>query len=189
MNKMKLAVGAAVLVVVVAAVWTVVNWPPFGAGKATGSLVKPKAGKAMTQAMWTELSKHQESFLTAYADQFQAMPDDAEEVLAAFSELSFQVTGPGGLWRKTVPNKYFGCEANEELPICGKFKAMEKTYSKWDQLQQQMMDLDSPKQASAFLKDHEKEIREYLETFVPSDESFSAVQATAFFEKNLASAL
>jgi len=185
----KALIGVAVVAVVAVAVWAVMNYPPKPAGKATGSVVKPKAARGMQKALWEELAQHEDAFLDAYAEQFQAMPNEAQEVLAAYSELSYQITGFGGLWRKTVPDKYFGCAANDHMPICKKFKQVHNSFSKWDKLQEQIMELDTEKQARKFLKKNGKELQEYIRYYVPKDESFSAVQATPFFSENLASSM
>jgi len=185
----KIALGVVVVGVVVAAAWAVMNYPPKGAGQATGSAVKPKKAPPVQMAMWEELAKYESSYLGSYAEYFQNKPDEPMELLNAFNELAYSVTGPGGLWRKKVPDKYFGCSANDDLPICGKFKQVERTFSQWDKLQQEMMDIDNNKQAQKFLTDHAKEMEEYIRTFVPSDESFSAIQSTKFFADNLASSM
>ncbi len=111
------------------------------------------------------------------------------ELVNAFNELAYNITGPGGLWRKTVPDKYFGCVSNEHMPICKKFKQVNETFTKWDKLQEQMLDIGDNRAAKKFLKQHQKEIEDYLRLYVPTDESFSAVQATPFFSENLAASM
>ncbi len=185
----KVVVGVAVAVVVAGAVYAVLNWPPTPSGQATGSSIRPGSDAALQNAMWEALAAHESTYLKAYSEQFQARPDDPLEVLAAFNELAYNVTGRGGLWRKTVPDKYFGCAANEELPICGQFRKLEPELSKWDGLQEQMMSIESPKEARKFLREHGREMEEYLKTYVPQDESFTAVQATPWFSRNLASSM
>jgi len=185
----KALIGIAVVAIIGVAGWAVTQWPPSGAGKATGSAVKPKAAGKMEAALWDDLSQHEDTYLDAYAEYFQTRPDEPVELVNAFNELAYNVTGHGGLWRKTVPDKYFGCQANEHMPICKKFKQMQGTFSKWDKLQEKMLDVGSKREAKKFIKKHHKELEEYLRYFVPADESFSAVQATPFFTDNMASAM
>jgi hypothetical protein len=185
----KALVGVAVVLVVGVAIWAVSNWPPTSAGKATGSVPKGKQAQGVEAALWEDLSRFEGAYLSAYAEQFEARPDEPTEVLFAFNELAYKVTGPGGLWRKTVPDKYFGCVQNEDMPICLKFKQTERTFSKWDKIQEQINDLADDKAARKFVKEHGKELQEYIRQYVPTDESFSAVQATPFFSDNLASAM
>ncbi len=185
----KAIIAVAVVAVLGVAVYAVLNYPPKPAGQATGSAVKPRKVDALQKTMWQELSKYETQYLGAYAEYFESQPDEPLELVNAFNELAYSVTGPGGLWRKTVPDKYFGCAANDHMPICKKFNEMNQTFSRWDKLQQEMLDIGDNRQAKKFLQKHEKELQEYLETYVPADESFSAVQATPFFSKNLASSM
>ena len=165
------------------------NYPPAPTGNATGSAVKPRQADALQQALWSELAKHESAYLGAYAEYFEGSPNEPLELVNAFNELAYNITGPGGLWRKTVPDKYFGCAANEHMPICQKFKETQQTFSKWDKLQAQMLDIGDDRAARKFLKSHQQELEQYLRDFVPENESFSAVQATPFFSNNLASAM
>jgi len=185
----KAVIGVAVVAVVGVAAWAVLNWPPTGAGKATGSAIKPRPAKGLQKALWEDLARYEEDYLDAYAEYFETKPDEPMELLFAFNELAYNMTGPGGLWRKTVPDKYFGCAAHDHLPICRKFKEMHKGFSKWDSMQEQINNLDNKRQAQKFLKANGEELQQYIKLFVPEDESFSAVQATPFFSENLASAM
>lgn len=185
----KALIGIAVVAVIGVAGWAVSSWPPSGAGKATGSLVKPAKGGKMQAALWEDLAQHEDTYLDAYADYFQTRPDEPVELVNAFNELAYNVTGHGGLWRKTVPDKYFGCQANEHMPVCKEFKKMQGTFSRWDKLQEKMLEVGSKREAQKFIRKHGKELQEYLRYYVPTDESFSAVQATPFFTENLSSAM
>lgn len=185
----KAIVGLAVLLVVGAGVWVMMNYPPEPTGSATGSAVKPRQGDALQKALWQELSKYEGEYLGAYAEYFETTPDEPLELVNAFNELAYNITGPGGLWRKTVPDKYFGCAANDHMPICKKFKEVNQTFSKWDALQEQMLDIGDNRSAKKFLKKHKKDIEDYLRLYVPEDESFSSVQATPFFTDNLSASM
>ena len=158
-------------------------------GMATGKADKRAKVKELQKKLWTELAVYEDSFLGAYGEYFEDKPDDAYELLGAFSELSFSITGPGGLWRKTVPDKYFGCANNEHLPICQQFQRVAPMFKSWDAFQQQILDVDGPRQAEAFIKQNQAKMREYLKIFVPQDESLTAVQNTPFFQQNLAASL
>jgi hypothetical protein len=184
MKKM-VAVVAGVLVAV-AAVLAILYSGRDPTGSARGSHVTGSAaGVAMQKALWQELARYERSYLKAYSEQFTSPPDAPLEALAAFNELAYNVTGPGGLWRKTVPDKYFGCSANEDLPVCQQFKRLEPTLSKWDKLQEEINALETDQQASAFLKANGDRLKQYITTYAPVDESMSSVQATPFFQKNL----
>jgi len=179
----KMIISSAIVVALAAGAWAVVKWGTGPTGQASG------AAPAVAKALWSTLEQHQGNYLPAWSDQIQEKPADPMEALTAFNELAYSVTGPGGLWRKTVPDKYFGCGENEDLPICAGFRKVQPELAKWDKFQDAINDIGDDRAAWAFLKKHSTEIDEYVRTFVPADESFTAVQATPFFEKHLAAAL
>ena len=159
-------------------------------GSARGSSVKRAAAvKALQQELWGEMAKFEGSYLDAYAEQFRAAPDDSMELLTAFNELAYNITGYGGLWRKTVPDKYFGCANNEHMPVCARFKQLQSSFSEWDKLQEEIMDVETERQARRFLMNNGGKLQAYIQTYAPADESFSAVQSTPFFRDHLADQL
>ncbi|MFH1530570.1 MAG: hypothetical protein ABIK09_07535 [Pseudomonadota bacterium] len=182
----RLLIGGAVGACIAAAIILVLTLGADPTGQATGSKVRKSDKDTVKQTVWNELASHEDTYLTAYADYFQEGDTDALELLSAFNELAFQVTGEGGLWRDTVPNKYFGCQANDDFEICVELRRAEETFAKWDAFQRQASELDSGFQATKFIVRHGDEMREYLRTFVPANESLSAVQNTPFFAQNFA---
>jgi len=176
------AVVAAVVVVTVAV--AVVLLRPAPTGRATGERPPKEA-----LALWQALARFQEPYLAAWDERFSGEPADTLEVLVGFNELASGVTGFGGVWRKTVPNDYFGCPADPETPICQGLAAAAKNFGRFDAWQQAILDLESDRDAQQFLAKNGPALLEYLETYVPADRSFSAIQATPFFAQNLAAAL
>ncbi|MBM4373411.1 MAG: hypothetical protein FJ098_17270, partial [Deltaproteobacteria bacterium] len=157
-------------------------------GRATGSRVTPR-GPTPQQVLWEGLATYEDTYLMAYADYFQSGDSDPLELLNAFNELAYKVTGAGGIWRDTVPNKYFGCQANEDFAICVELRRSEEVLSRWDAFQEAAGAVETPLQASRFLVKHGAEMQEYLDTYVPRNDSLSAIQATSFFSSRLAPAL
>lgn len=156
-------------------------------GLATGSITA--RDRTLQSATWKLMEPHGRTFLKAYSDVLGNPPDDPELLLAAFNELAYAVTGRGGIWRKKVPHDFFGCKANDHLPICRKFVELEPSLGKWDALQQGIGALESEREARRFLRKNHGLMERYMHTFVPRNRSLSAVQATPFFEENLAQAL
>ncbi len=187
--KKKLLVGGAVGASIAAAIILVFTLGTGPTGQATGSKVRKAGKETVKQAVWNDLASHEDTYLVAYSDYFQEGDTDALELLSAFNELAFQVTGAGGLWRDTVPNKYFGCQMNDDFEICVELKKAEEAFAKWDAFQQKAAEIDSGFQATKFIVRHGGEMREYLQTFVPANESLSAVQDTPFFARNFAPSL
>lgn len=188
MNK-KLLIGGAVGASIAAALILVLTLGTGPTGQATGSKVRKADKKTVKQAVWNELASHEDTYLAAYADYFQEGDTDALELLGAFNELAYQVTGSGGLWRDTVPNKYFGCQMNADFEICVELERAEETFAKWDAFQRQASEVDSSHQAARFILRNGDQMQEYLQTFVPANESLSAVQDTPFFGQKFAPSL
>ena len=182
----KWAWGLTAGTVLAAAVAAVLVFRPEPTGKAVGSREGPSSSAV---ALWTDLARFERSHLQAFSDSFGSAPADDLEVLNAVNELMVAVTGPGGLWRKTVPTQFFGCENDAESSMCRRLAEENARLSEWDVLQEQLMLVETEKAAARFLKKKGERIRAYIDTFVPQDGSFSAIRATPFFADNLASAL
>jgi len=142
--------------------------------------------KDLYESLWKAMAAHEQTYLNAYAEHFRTMPEDPIELLFAFNELVYAVTGYGGLWRKTVPEKYFGCANNEYIPMCQGFKQLQLDFRKWDSLQEEIMAIQTERQARRFLEAHGKELHEYIRKFVPRDQSFSAIAETPIYSDLLA---
>jgi hypothetical protein len=156
-------------------------------GSARGSAVHPTAEEAvLEQALWADLARYDKTYLRAWSATLGGEAGSALDILAAFNELAYGVTGRGGLWRKTVPNRYFGCDNIEDAPVCARFKELAPSFSDWDQLQQQISEIDNEAAAHRFIGRNGERLRGYIETFAPADESISSVQGTPFFKENLA---
>ena len=188
MNK-KFLVGGAVGLGIIGAVALLMTVGSNPTGQATGSRDRKAVGKTVKQAVWNDLAAHEDTYLAAYTDYFQEGDTDPLELLSAFNELAFQITGAGGLWRDTVPNKFFGCQANEDFEICVQLKKAEETFARWDAFQDAAAGIDSTFKATKFITGRGDEMQEYLRTFVPANESLSAVQATPFFAQHFAPSL
>lgn len=151
------------------------------AGLATGS--STKAAK-----LWEAMEPYQGTYLKAYAGAFDESGPTAIEVLEAWNEIGYAVTGPGGFWRKTVPNAWFGCAVNGELGVCKALETAEKDFAKWDKVQDKISGLSEAK-ASRFLAKNHKKLAAYLTTYVPTQKSETGMKDTQFFDNNLASVM
>lgn len=149
------------------------------AGLATGS--------TKAQTVWSQMEPYTNSYLKAYSGAFDEEPPTPMDVLEAFNELGYGVTGPGGFWRTTVPNQWMGCQVNGELPACQALSDLEPDLKKWDAFQSKIDGL-SPKQASRFLAANHKKIVRYLDTYVPSAKSETGMKATKVYTEKLAKA-
>jgi hypothetical protein len=188
--KKKVLIGGVLVLVLGVVVAGLMVWPPQEAGNATGIIGRgAKQDLVLQKELWGQFAPYEKSFLSAYSEQLTEQPDDPMELVAAFNELAYGVTGPGGLWRKTVPEKFFGCAADQEAPACQSLKEAEAQFQRWDKLQQAANEIDLPKDALKFLKANRAEIDEYLKTMVPVNDSMSSIEATPFFAANIAPSL
>lgn len=140
--------------------------------------------------VWTQLGSFQDTHLKAWKDALAAgESDSASDVLDAFNELAYTVTGPAGFWRKTLPTQWLGCAANADTDACVALAAAGPDLAKWDAFQAKISTLGSERAAARFLKKNEKRIATYIATYVPVRFSASDIRETGFFKTKLATAL
>lgn len=176
MKKWILAAAGAVLLAGVGAGLWLVREDPTGMALGDGGAQK---------ALWNALAPSAR-FLKAYNDQLSQPPDDPMLALTAFNELAYAMTGPSGLWRKTVPKRYFGCDVDDTPPLCQEFKRLDALLAPWDQLQQRIASVPDERAARTLLRENARRFQEYVRTFVPADASLDQVQQTPFFRDHFA---
>lgn len=152
------------------------------AGLATGR-ASPK-----TSQLWSRLQGYKESYLRRYFMAFERESPTPTDALEAFNELAYQVTGPGGFWRKEVPNRWLGCKNQPESASCGAIDVMSEEMGRWDTLQEQIVGLGEA-DAGRFLDEHAADFATYLDTMVPEEPSSAGMQKTPLFEKHLKAAM
>ena len=179
-----IALGLGALAVVGVVLWLV---QPDPTGMAIGRL--EPAERDFHLKLWHAMQPAGSLYLREWSDALADPPDDPLQLTEAFNELAFAVTGPTGLWRKTVPNEYFGCKADPETPICQRLQEVAKNLASWDRLQERLSRLSSPAEARRLLKEQGPAMEEYLRTLVPSARGLEALQQTPYFVQNLASTL
>ena len=138
--------------------------------------------------VWQQLQSYEDSFLREWKSEFGGETPEAIDVLTAFNELGYAITGPGGLWRQKVNNQWLGCQNDPTTPACQKMKTAETDFARWDEFQRQIDDLEE-REARRFLAKHQKEIMSYFKTYVPADKSSSSVENTGFFSSELRTAI
>ncbi len=169
-----LGVVAAIVVAAVAVVWFQ-GQDPTGAAR----------GRGGASDLWTRLGDYDKSFLRSWKHSLAEPATSTLEVLEAFSELGYAVTGPGGFWRKTVPGSWLGCEAHRAAPACVKLGENAADFAKWDALQEEIGVLDE-RSAKRFMRAHGDDLHTYLDRYVSATPSASAMEATGFYKEQLA---
>lgn len=160
-------------------VWRMSQEP---AGLATG-----RSG-AKTSQIWARLQAYKGTYLRKFMAAYDKPDPTAMDTLEAFNELAYQITGPGGFWRKDVPNQWLGCRNQPDSAACGAIETMADDMGRWDGIQEQIVGLDEAR-AGAFLDQHAGEILTYLDTMVPEELSSAGMQRTPLFEKGLKAAM
>jgi len=145
-------------------------------------------GPSVTTNMWSELSAFESSFLKNYRGAFETESPEAVEVLEAFNELGYAVTGHGGFWRRTVRDQWLGCQVNAELAACKKLEQALGELDDWDAFQEKMGAV-SDAGAKRFLARNHRKMRSYLARYVPAERSASGMEGTGFFKSHLAGAM
>ena len=145
-------------------------------------------GQSASVALWADLSAYEGSFLKSYRGAFETERPEPMEVLEAFNELGFAVTGHGGFWRRTVRDQWLGCEMNAETAAC---KSLEKALGEladWDAFQEKVSNV-SEAGAKRFLARNHRKMRAYLSRYVPAQKSATSMEATGFYNSHLAVAM
>jgi len=131
------------------------------------------------------LDRYADGYLRAWKDKLRAPQPEPMDALDAWNELAYQVTGPAGFWRKTVPQQWFGCGADAKSEQCVRLReATAREFKKWDQLQQTVAAV-GPAQAGSFLRRSQHKLVEYLDTVVPDAANLSGMESTGFYREFL----
>ena len=148
----------------------------------SGNVEQPIAGETDEDVVevWRALNKYRRSFLVAWADKLSGPPTSAMETLDAFNELMAQVTGPGGLWRKTMPRDWYGCVDAPSSEQCKRLAKANEELEVWDIYQKKLL-AQKGAAAKGWLKTNKPRILAYLDRYTPLTASLSAAQGTGFY--------
>ena len=145
-------------------------------------------GQSSAKALWSDLSSYEGSFLKSYKGAFEQGNPEAMEVLDAFNELGFAVTGHGGFWRKTVKDQWLGCEVNGETAPCKSLTKALGELADWDAFQEKASNVTEAG-AKRFLARNHRKMRSYLTRYVPTEKSAKGMEATGFYRSHLATSM
>ncbi len=134
--------------------------------------------------VWKKLGSYQTTYLRTWSDAFSQPPGSATEVVDAFNELAFAVTGPQGFWRNTLPRKWLGCQNDPDSEPCTRLKDALPKLQQWDKVQAKMSKMSAGK-ATRFLGRNQKRMMTYFDNYVPTEPSGSAMKETGFYKDNL----
>ncbi len=141
----------------------------------------PEDAKTAAQRLARRLLDLSDPYLMAWRERLDVAEPDAMEVLEAFNELAFQVSGAGGFWRKTVHQDWFGCPSAPSSEQCVKLAKAEPALVAADRLQHEIGNL-AHSRAASWLRRNEQRLVTYLEDLVPKQTSFTAMKETSFYQ-------
>ncbi len=159
--------------------------PPPAAEPAPAAEQEPTTPEGKTAKEIAVLLIERKVFIRGMVDKLQRPAPDPADVVDALVETMVQVTGPTGLWRKTMPQEWFGCLAAADSPACLRLRDLERDLRHADALHSEASGL-SRGQSSGWLRRSEARVVEYLRTYVPLEASLAGVQATPFYREKLA---
>jgi uncharacterized protein YbjQ (UPF0145 family) len=146
------------------------------------------SGKSETDAdvveVWKAIGRYKGLFLKHWADRLVNAPASAQEALDAMNELMAQISGPAGLWRKRVPQEWFGCGDNPKSEQCVKLVAAVDEFGPWERFSEQMLKQKGAG-AKTWLKRNKARMLGYMTRYVPSVESLSGLQGTPLFAERV----
>ena len=133
----------------------------------------------------SKLLQHEDTHLSAWSSALQDESPAALDILEAWSELAYKVTGKSGFWRDTVQNQWMGCEMEPDAPACRKLNKMASEFKEWGGVQQKIETL-SERSARRFLRRNGTKLAEYVDRYVPADMSDSGMRSTGLYRESLA---
>jgi hypothetical protein len=136
-------------------------------------------------ALHSKLLVFEDSHLSAWSGALQEENPQALDLLEAWSELAYKVTGKSGFWRGTVQDQWFGCEMEPDEPACRKLRKLSSEFEEWENLQMKIETL-SERSARRFLRRNNKKLSSYIDRYVPSEMSASGMQDTGIYQDDLA---
>ena len=152
--------------------------PPGGAGQKEATVAPTHP---IVADFAQRLDRYADNYLRNWKEKLRAPGLDAMDVLEAWNELAFQVSGPGGFWRRTVPQNWWGCAGDAPADTCKKLEVATRDLGRWDRMQAAIGAIE-PQQALGFLRKQKPKLVEYLDAVVPDEANQSSMEKTQFFQ-------
>jgi hypothetical protein len=158
-------------------------WPGHEAAESDGIMI----GVANTLDLWRSLAQYKNTYLKSWRDELNGEAESESDIVDAFNELAYAITGPNGFWRKTLPKRWLGCPSDPDQEACKLLTKHAGRLAQWDKIQKKIEKL-SPKQAKRFLKRNRRRLQGYIEMYVPDAINDAALRKTGFFRDRLSEA-
>jgi len=130
------------------------------------------------QELVAKLAGHEVAYLRHWKDKLHAPTVDPLDAVGATLELMVQVDK---FWKVTVPMDWLGCRHDARSEACVSHSKLIKDFRRAEELRRDMERLDRGPAALNWLRKNNDRVAVYLETFVPTETSDSAMRATPFW--------
>ena len=136
--------------------------------------------------LWKHLMKFRGSYLSRWEPVFASGKHTACDVIDAFNDLAWAMTGPDGIWRTQAPNEWLECADKQDDPLCTKLNNHLAKFLEWDDFQESITRLEPGRAAPFFVENHDK-FYEYVDLYVLKTPTPEAMRRTKFYRFVLAS--
>ncbi len=135
------------------------------------------------QAVVNRLVTYESAYLHHWKDKLHATTVDPLDAVGATLELMVQVDK---FWKVTVPTEWLGCKSDPRSVACLDHAKLLKGFRRAEDLRRDMEHLDRSLAALLWLRKNGTRVTVYLDTFVPTETSDSAMRATPFWTERQA---
>jgi hypothetical protein len=136
------------------------------------------AGDPAVNDVVAKLLPFESTYLRHWKDKLHAVPVEPLDAVGATLELMAQVDK---FWKITVPMEWLGCKSDPRNEACVAHSKLLKDLRRVDDLRHDMERLDRSPAALSWLRKNSNRVAVYLDTFVPTETSDSAMRATPFW--------
>ena len=136
------------------------------------------------EALWKRLATYEKAYLTRWGPVFKMEGRYASDLIDAWNDLGYALTGPDGLWRTTVPNVWFECGKKPDQKICKALQEHEEVFAEWDIFQEKISRME-PRRGGSFLLEHIDDIEQHMDTYVMEKPTREAMEQTKFYREFL----
>ena len=151
--------------------------PDFARGRATEYDTR-------VDAIWERLKKYDKSYLVRWAPVFRRESRYASDLIDAWNDLGYTMTGPDGLWRTKVPNEWLRCDKNPTQKACQALIAHEPIFKEWDVFQEKISRTE-PRRGGSFLLAHVDDLEQHMDTYLMEAPTREAMMEPRFYKEQM----
>ena len=143
----------------------------------------PDSNDPAVRGVVAKLAPLEGVYLRQWKEKLHASTVEPLDAVGAVLEVMVQVDK---FWKITVPTQWLGCAAEPENELCVKYRKMLKDLRKSDDLRHELEHLNRSVAALGWLRKNGDRVAAYVDTYVPTDTSESAMRTTPFWTEHQA---